>query len=594
MNPTEQIIEAERLLAEGLHQAAVDLLSEVLHDNPRHIAAHQALARVRFAQGHRSWGYSLLKRAGLLEQELVSAGAEADPVELADGEDSDVAFADEMKNALLGQVDFFSESEHDPFVEDVGERTAATAQSAALEEAEQPSTRTLTLNRRSASRRQRHVDQRRSSGPEITWKGRSRIGRKPVEKTALADPQPSAQPRDEVPQEELGRDDEHRSDAAHHAASARTDAGLEDGVDDHMDPSAASTGGDADHPAAGPLLIDQGITGGMAPAEILDDNDDVEPEFDLGDWAEVADDLPPSSDVPEEILEDEVGERPAVDASDFDWSEVDVSFDGEENDEAYEQAVSTPDDAVAASGRLGLTQRAEQIALNLLLVRRLVDDPRQAKQWLRTLTRILLEVASGSRSPERSLPAQRRRLNELMAEGISIEEIAAAHACRQAWAENPEFHIDLGGYVRGEGWKRKEGVAHLFPWKSAIGMAQLFRTTEIEEFHFVLFSMYETWMDCPRLQRMFPIFRRYVYYRLVSTGDELDEQPYWLFDDIYQDPLDQWEDDPVERPLLREWLEANRLIPDYLHNSLDPPSRARLVVKGREQEGSRSLTRRRT
>lgn len=540
MNPAKQVIEAQHLLEQGLHEAAVDLLAEVLKEFPQDINAHRALARVRFAQGHRDWGYTLLRRASYLEQ-ATAVPASTPGIDRADDDDPDVVFAEQTERALLEDAEEFLEWEHDaPGFADEMSRADRSRPSALDNTNDQPvrerPTLTLTLGDR-ATRPERAS----TTGPSIIWKGRPRHT-----------PPPATAPSD----------------------AAISITGAIELAPEPVEEALADAG--PPEQALQPAPRDTELS---EPTSASDDDWGVDSGLDV--WSNAAQDDVAVDDSGWDEPDDEPFEDSLPhDEGDFDWAEVDVSFDEEDEDDDFAAVTADELDAPAIAGRVELWRRAEQIALGLLRDAGRLDSRDRARMELHILTRILLEGAAGARRPEISIKVRADRLKQLLQTDVPIDDIAAAHACRQAWAENPDFHIDLGGHQRGDGWTRKEEVRHLLSWGCALNMVHVFGATEADEFQYILYSMFDRWSSSRSLRRQFPIFRRYVYYRLISTGDDLDDQPHWIFDDPDEPAfIERWEDDPVRRVTFRRGLAAHGLLPPYRRTALDPLSLTKLVVE---------------
>ena len=499
----------------GCHDAAVELLASVLRANPRDIEAHRELALVRFAQGRRAWAESLLRRAAMLEEVIaveLAAGAEADDRQsLA----SDVAYAIRAEQEMLRDVDQFVDWQHDPPSDPPPPAVEADRTGDAAVDA--PPRPLLTLSGLPPKPRPRRAADRvtsTESGTVIVWKRRS-----------------SRQASDAASTPE-------RREERHEQATV-VQLGL---FDDAGDAAAFDEPWDEDRSS------DWAQEGLAAAAAAIDD-----------EW-QVIDDEPP-------VLADFTD---AVGADVFDGTVADLGFD-EEAVEAADQP--EPATLSRSAGRIELWRFAEQTALELLRVAGKLDDPVGARRDMRFLAQLLLQGAAEAKRQELSIGVRARHIGRLLEQGASLDDVAAAQACRQAWAENPEFHIDLGGWLRGDGWTRKEDVRPLLPWPVALAMARRFAASDVEEFRHLLLEMFEHWNGSWRLQRRFPLFLHYVYYRILPTGCELDELPHCLFDDPAEpDGLERWEDDPVRKTLLKRELENYGLIPLLYRSELDLPA----------------------
>lgn len=572
MGSEEIISRANRLSLEGLHDESATLLAELLRREPRNIQAHYALAQVRIKQGRKDWAESLLRRVRWLE-DVLSGETDSDGF-LRDDENSDLAYAQAVESEIMTVAREFDEWEHDhPKLEigkpaislspdisavSVGAETICQPAQEAKPEPEstiEPETMLLQeeldsepellerpllslSSKRSGNEEGGDVDDT-PDGPTIIWKGRRHAAQHEADAHggAWEDEGIIAHPPVEptVRHERLDESDSYMPDQEPGDEEDMTD------LFSHLDM----------------------LHGSIADLE-------AEPE----DWQEVDSEL----DIEDLRQNDNVQPEEA-----FAWSEVEVDFsdlDDEEAEYVDEDAKSGKEPTLPGiPERIELWRRTEQLALELLRQTDMLDNPR-ARHELRILSRVLLEGAAGTSRPDISVNIRSRHLGKILVNDVSVDEIAAAHACRQAWAENPELHIDLGGFIRGEGWARKEEVRHLFPWSMALRMAELFRATEIEEFRYIFASMHERWSDKRSLQRQFPLFRLYVHFRLRPAGLELDRFPLGVFDEPEGvDFVERWEDDPVEGVTFRQALVSNNLLPDLNRTFLDLP-----VLK-RNEEG---------
>jgi hypothetical protein len=578
MGNADKIASANVLAQRGQYEEAAELLAELLRREPRNIQAHYALAQVRIKQGHKDWADSLLRRAGWLEQVLTR---DTESVGFLQGaENSDLAYAQAVESEILTVAREFDEWEHDHPNPEPGQTafnledgvsallTDSACQPAEEAESESnPTTEAVTLPLREeqdngpdlAERPMLSLSSNRSwseegdhaegtpNGPTIIWKGRRH--------------------------------------AAQHEAEAVSGAGEDEGV--------------IVHPATESAVCHESLGGSDAviPDQEADDEDmadlfsfldllhgrhtDLEDEPEV--WQEEDSEFGTEG---EPLLPDEerrqVYDTQSEDA--FSWSDIEVDFSEIDDEEAAYVAddaeTGTEPNLPGIPERIELWRRTEQLVLELLRETGRLDNPSRARYELSILTRVLLEGAVGASRPDISVNIRSRHLRKMLVKDVSVDDIAAAHACRQAWAENPELHIDLGGFVRGEGWARKEEVRHLFPWSMALRMAELFRATEIEEFRYIFASMYERWSDKRSLQRQFPLFRLYVHFRLRPAGLELDRFPLGVFDEPEGvDLVERWEDDPVQGVTFRQALESYGLMPDLYRTFLDLP-----VLK-RNEEG---------
>lgn len=480
-----------------------------------------------------------MRRVALLEQ----AGREHVPIRTAehetpDGVDPDVAFAEAKAQSLLAGVEKFSEWEFDEpeWVTEVtschGPHPAVIARATGVIvssewELLRPQRSVLSLGAKER-RKRRELE----NGRTIVWRRRSRHAGKDLVRSAQGTAAASVEDAPAMTERS-----EERSLNLRSPTSTR------------YFPQTASRP-QSSFPTQLPLF-DEG-------ADEFGDGADVVLEPRL--WDE-ADEPEHADDIAEDAWDEAESPAPIgliwCDEQAFDWAEIDVSVDDEEEAREEECLSIEQADESALPSRVELWRRIEQIALEELIKAGRLEDRAAARREMRILTRILLEGLADSRRPDVSARVRARHVGELLQAKIPMEEIAAAHACRQAWAESPELHIDLGSRAYWRVWPSS------FPWKHALRMARLFGACEIEEFRCIFFSMFERWGSRESLQRMFPSFISYVFYRLVRTGCDLDEHPHWVFDDPDGvDCIEQWEDDPVQALSYRAYLAAHGLIPD--------------------------------
>lgn len=559
----ETIREAQRLVARGLHLDAARVLSDFLRNNPTDIRAHRELAKVRFAQGQTDWGQSLLRRARWLEDQARSL----QPAPSADEPfDPDLEWADMVESSLMAEAEEFSVWEHDaPPVpkggisgnwqspRDVEERESPVTPQASdtgldantdapAEQSDSSAPQPLlSLGKRADDEANSERPQEGEKlGPVIVWKGRRRVGITKPPPSDENDVTPAA--IDIPPSLEVETSESESFDA------------IEGDADDEIEYAVFTNANDG----AGDDDYNHGESG--AVDEPYDDADsDVDDDVAL--W---------------ESFEGKTYTESTCGDDDFNWNEIDVVFDDDEYVEEASQPVDKPggDDSDEAAGFIALWHYTEKVALNVLREAGRLEDRWRAREEVRIISRILLEGAAGTNRPEISVSVRSRHLGRFLSDGVSLDDLAAAHACRQAWAEQPEFHLELAGRKRGDSWMRHEGSKPLFPWKLALRMVEVFEVTDVEEFRFVFFTLYERWHERRVLQRQFPMFIYYVYFRLHPSGLLLDLMPLCVFDEPEGiDELDLWEDDPVRRTYFNQELRSWGLVPDLYRTSLNLPSR---------------------
>lgn len=575
MDDAGKIARANALAMAGRCDEAAEVLAELLRREPRHISVHYALAQVRIKQGHKDWAESLLHRARWLEQVLSVETGDEDFQH--DEESTDLAYAQALETEIQAIAEEFDEWEYDhpnpkpelltitpedeissvateavsvcqpvqepepePEPESIPEPVTLPLQEELCFEPEPVERPLLSLgSKRSANGEGNHADDT-PDGPTIIWKGRRH--------------------------------------AVQHETEAHNGARGGEGVIAHLPVESSVCHerlGGVDVVEPDPLPGDDEVMMDLFTHLDMLHGSTTDLDSEPDDWQD-EDGLFDTESEPQLQDEDcrQVHDTQPEDT--FFWPDIEVDFSDLDDEEAeYVAEDAGPGNEPTLPGiseRVELWRRTEQLVLELLRQSDRLDNLSRAGHELRILTRVLLEGAAGASRPGISVSIRSRHLGKMLTRNVSVDDIAAAHACRQAWAENPELHLDLGGFVRGERWARKEEVRHLFPWSMALRMAELFRTTEIEEFSYIFASMYERWSDKRSLQRQFPIFRLYVHFRLRSAGLELDRFPLGVFDEPDGiDFIERWEDDPVEGTTFRQVLESYDLLPDLHRTLLDLP-----------------------
>lgn len=529
MNLRVRLDEARLLFLNGKLEEAVQVLSAVLREDSSSVEAHRELARVRVAQGKEEWAKSLLHRAALLERSAQQSPA-------AQVDTTDLAYAKTLAAQRQSENPVFDPSGGHPKEE------ASQSLEGKLGDFATDKRNVLSLSDTTskASRPDRLPEQAdRPSLPVVRWKGRRRCadgddsGMRPTEMT-----------------------------------------------DDRANPSAA-------HPTSAPsqVVLDDSAE---EAEEVFRFDDSVDADSDHDLWE--ADDL----EVDDADLQyfDEIRDSNRIDSTastgEFDWSDVDVNFDDDEEDYEDEielevreyERVERDSSARKNSNKkeyLDLYKRVEQIALQILIDTGRVGDPVTSRRELALLTRVLLENAAGTTRKALSASISARRITEILLEGFDVDDIVSAHECRQVWRQHSEFHLDLGGYRRGQWYQRTEEGKKTFSWYSALNFVSKFRAFESDQCRYFFCQLYEHWCSRARLQRTFPVFRSYVYYRLMPTGCELDWLPYFVFEE--SDGFDHetgWEDDPVRRAPIYRQIETMGLVPTVNCCPLDVPSLSRM------------------
>lgn len=536
-------IQKARLLRErGQNEAAFRMLGELLRAQPHNADLCRELAHVCLAQGRKEAARRLIRRAALLTEaaestELHPPNADSRTI---DHTDPDAQYAKAIEFEILSEAHEFSETDHDPVPSrDDEERSSAAVQEVA---GTTLATRTeLDVPDHRGSEEQSSYEQHESLAAVTTPHSRDdfEIGGEPEctelvgtpsEQEALANPIQTAL----SPGEFAIADELNETETADEANTLATRPDFWESEDDCEQSS----------------LHDLFLTGDSNLA-----TSDVEEFDDLEDEG-----LSTSDD----LMQHE---------GEFDWAEVDATFDDETEEWALDAQVRSELSTLNLQKSVDVFRWAEQKALDLLRKLGRLDEGRHASDDLQTLARLFLEGAANARRAELSVSVRARHIGELLVSGVSLEDVVSAHICRDVWAENPEFHVDLGTSVLGEAWMRSDTARASLSWKLALDVVETFGARERDELCRIFFEMYERWVSNGLLQRQFPAFRRYVQYRLIPTGCLLDELPFCVFDEPDDtNYVDRWEDDAVRAPALKRELQREGLIPEVGRCALDLPS----------------------
>lgn len=227
-------------------------------------------------------------------------------------------------------------------------------------------------------------------------------------------------------------------------------------------------------------------------------------------------------------------------------------FDPDELDPVEEERAPTPTPRPRPLPRQRMELRlyAEEKALNILMQTGRLNGTDAELDHVGVLADIMLNRASWSDEPFRSIAAQTRHMRDLLDRNINVSNLPAAHNCRMAWHVNTHFHVDVAQFSIG--WHSAVGLS----WLDALRFAELFKVSEMADAEHALQGIYDRWRCSRLLQREFPMFRRYVVYRLQDAGWFLDMVP----DQVFAEPedahwIETWEDDPVRRPLLAQYMD---------------------------------------
>lgn len=536
-------IQQARLLRErGQNEAAFRMLGELLRTQPHDADLCRELAHVCLALGRKDAARRLIRRAALLREAAESTEAHPPNADsgVVDHTDPDAQYARAIESEIVSEAHEFSETDHDP----VPSRNDEERSSAALQEVAGTTlaTRTeLDASDHRGSEEQSSYEQPESLAAVTTPHSRDEfeLGSEPEctelvgtpsEQEALANPIQTAL----SPGEFAIADELNETETADEANTLATRPDFWESEDDCEQSS----------------LHDLFLTGDSNLA-----TSDVEEFDDLEDEG-----LSTSDD----LMQHE---------GEFDWAEVDATFDDETEEWALDAQVRSELSTLNLQKSVDVFRWAEQKALDLLRKLGRLDEGRHASDDLQTLARLFLEGAANARRAELSVSVRARHIGELLVSGVSLEDVVSAHVCREVWAENPEFHVDLGKSVLGEAWMRSDTARASLSWKVALDVVETFGAREREELCRIFFEMYERWVSSGPLQRQFPAFRRYVQYRLIPTGCLLDELPFCVFDEPDDSNyVDRWEDDAVRAPALKRELQQTGLIPEVGRCALDLPS----------------------